>query len=345
MARSKKRETEEILEAVNEPVESPILTREVSVDKIVSTGSTLLDLAISGKRRRGGGVPGGIIVELYGPSGGGKTALAAEICASAQKKGGEVRFCDPEARLDQEYSQIYGVSLGDCFDYYRPDTVSEMFNTHLWNWKPENENVINVFVGDSVAALSTNLEMEEGDKMGMRRAKEFSEGLRKTARLISNNNWLVVFTNQVRQSQTGEVTPGGMGLPFYASLRLRVGPSYLNAKIKKTATVSGKKLEKVIGINSTCKVQKSSIDEPFRESTLSIIFNYGIDTIRTELQYHKDFTGISQYDCFTKNFSDMQSAIEHIEEHDFENQLRERTIDLWEEIEDRFLVTRKTKIR
>ena len=346
MARSKKRETEEIIDAVNKPVDTPYLTKEVSVDQVVSTGSSLLDLAISGKRRRGGGIPGGIIVELYGPSGGGKSALAAEICAASQKKGGDVRFCDPEARLDQEYSQIYGVSLGNSFEYYRPNTVSEMFNDYLWNWEPKNENVINVFVGDSVAALSTDVEMDEEDKMGMRRAKEFSAGLRKTARLIANKNWLVVFTNQVRQSPTGEVTPGGMGLPFYSSLRIRVGPPFANSKIKKSATVAGSKLEKVIGINSVCKITKSSVDEPYREAMISIIFNYGLDTIRSELQYYKDMTGESSYNCFDgKTCASMQSAIAHIEENNLEEQLRERTIDLWENIESKFEVSRKTKTR
>src|SRR5512137_2055750 len=125
-----------------------IVNRPVSVERVVSTGSTLLDLAISGKRRREGGIPGGIIVELYGPSGAGKTAILAEICGSAQKRGGVVKFCDPEARLDQQYTQIYGVSVKtDFFDYHRPDTVSELFHQHLYDWEPKCDG-IPVFAGD-----------------------------------------------------------------------------------------------------------------------------------------------------------------------------------------------------
>ena len=330
-----------------------IIHRKIDVEnaKIVSTGSTLIDLAISGKRRYGGGLPGGIIIELYGPSGAGKTALLAELCGSAQKRGGEVGFDDPEARLDQEYSRIYGVSVStDFFDYHRPNTVSEMFDC-IYGWKPKNPDVVNVRAADSIAALSTNLEMAEGDKMSMRRAKEFSEGLRKTCRMIANKNWLVAFTNQVRQGGTmgGEVTPGGMGIPFYASLRLRVAPAFQKSKILKKVsfTINGHtgEEERVIGINSTVRITKSSIDEPFREAPFSIIFGYGVDDIRANLQYLKDKLGGKSYDAFTKSFVSLDQAVDHIEQSGTETKLREKTIDTWNEIEKQTRIQRKPKKR
>ncbi len=331
-------------------IDLSIINRKIEVEKVpvLSTGSTLLDLAISGNRRYGGGIPGGIIMEIFGPSGFGKTAILAEICASAQSKNGVVRFCDPEARLDQEYTQIYGVNIKDHFDYKRPDTVSELFNEHIWGWEPENTRAINVLAGDSMAALSTDMEMEDADKMGMRRAKEFSEGLRKTCRLIAKNNWLIAFTNQIRQSQTGTVTPGGLGLPFYASLRIEVKPGNPRKIIKKTKIdLSGKakEIEKVIGINSICRIEKSSIDDPHREAPIYIVFGYGIDDVRANLQYIKDISGMTVYEAIDKEFKSMDNAIRYVEENNLEEKLKEKVIDIWEKIEERFVVNRKRKSR
>lgn len=339
--KKRKRSTADMAKDVADTVQSERETfdKEISMEKVISTGSTLLDLAISGGRRRGGGVPGGIIVELFGPSGLGKTALLAMLCANAQKLGGDVRFCDPEARLDKEYSKTYGVSIKEHFEYYRPDTVSELFAKYIYHWEPSNEDVINVLAGDSVAALSTNMEMDddEGDKMGMRRAKEFSEGLRKTARIIANKGWLVVFTNQIRQSPTkGVTTPGGMGLPFYASLRIQLEKPMQHHQIKLKRNVRGVEQEKVIGIHSICTVKKSSIDDPFRKAPIDLIFREGIDDVRANLMWFKQMTKESMYNGITKDFKGIEKAITHIKEEGLENELKDQVIDLWEEIEEAF---------
>jgi RecA/RadA recombinase len=323
-----------------------LVNREVSMDKIISTGSTLLDLAISGKRRRGGGLPGGIIVETFGGPSLGKTALLAEECGSVQSQGGDAQFADPEARLDEEYTKIYGVSLKDHFMYFRPDTVTELFSK-FYTWKPKNPNVINAMFGDSLAALSTDLELDndEGDKMGMRRAKEFSQELRKTCRIIAKNNWLVSLSNQVRQGQMSVTTPGGFAIPFYASLRIHVEKPR-DHKIFKTAKIANKEVKKVIGINSICTIVKSSIDEPYRRVPICITFNYGVDDIRANLQYMKDFTGCTVYDCLDgKTYQSIENAIQYIEKTSLEKKLKEQTIDLWEDIEKKLHVERKPKQR
>jgi len=316
--------------------------REEFRSGVLSTGSTLLDLAISGKRIRGGGVPGGIIMEIYGPYASGKTAILAEICASAQRNGGKVRFLDPEARLDQEYARIYGVSLSEE-DYYRPNTVSEAFAL-IQDWEPGNSNTINVIATDSLAALSTEMELDKGDKMGMRRAKEFSEGFRKTARLIAKNNWIVACTNQVREGEYGETTPGGFAIPFYSSLRIRVGQT---GKIeRKTRISSGKEVSKVIGIESLCYIRKSTVDDPFREAPIWIVFGYGIDDVRGNLQWLKDMEKSSVYVAPDgKGFQGMEQAISHVEGNSLQEKLREQVISLWEEVEAKFVADRKPKIR
>lgn len=316
-------------------------------DSVISTGSTLLDLTISGSKVRGGGIPGGIIVEIYGPSSAGKTSVLSEICASALKRQGHVRLLDPEARIDEEYSRIFGVEL-DKTDYHRPDTVTEMFDS-IYKWSPPDAPTgsCNVVATDSLAALSSKLEMsDKGDKMAGRRiAKDFNEGLRKTCRLIKKNNWLIVNTNQIRMGDAGEITPGGKGLPFYASLRIRVGPPQQNKYIEKIVKFKGKDHERIIGIKSTCTVKKSSIDIPYRHCDVYIIFNYGIDDIRANLQYIKSITKETTYDVFDKQCKNMVNAIDHIEKNNLVSDLKEKTIDYWEELNDKFMVKREPKVR
>lgn len=316
-------------------------TRKINVDLLVSSGSTLLDLAISGKRRRGGGIPGGMLMEMFGGEGSGKTALLAEICASAQNKGGDVRFLDPEARLDKEYARIYEMNLKE-HDYFRPETVSEVFK-RIDDFRPKNPNTINVIGTDSLAALSTELEMEKGDKMGMRRAKEFSEGFRKMARKIASENLLLACTNQTRQGEFGDVTPGGRAVAFYSSLRLQTKQKGL---IHVEKDFHGKKVKKTIGIESSVFVKKSTIDDPYREAMIYIVFGYGIDDIRGNLQYIKDMQNETKYMCpGDKGYVSMAKAIEYVEREGLENDLREQVITLWEEIEHKFDQNRKRKKR
>ncbi len=308
--------------------------------KTISTGSTLLDLALSGGRCEEGGVPGGILLEVFGKPSAGKSSILSEIGGSVQEKGGEVYFQDPEARLDAKYCQIYGLNI-DPKNYSKPDTVTEVFDT-LNKWDPSSKK-INAMCVDSLAALSTNLELEKGDKMGMRRAKEFSEGLRKTCRIIEKNNWIVACSNQVRQGDFGDITPGGRSTEFYCSARIKIMP--MGKVVKKKKLSSGKEIEKVMGIQSRCTIVKSSIDDPYRTADIYIVFGYGIDDVRANLQYRKDMLKETTYDCFTKTYQSMDKAIQYIEENNLQKKLKKEVIILWNEIESLFKVNRRRKNR
>lgn len=347
--RRKKKADPTSAEAVRKGVSRPRKKKQKRIiTNTISTGSTLLDLNISGGVIRGGGIPGGIIMEVYGPHSAGKTAILSELCASAQVNGGDVHFSDPEARLNKEYCRTYGMEI-DKSRYSRPDTVEEMFRT-IWDWnpRPRKKNSICVLAEDSLAALSTKLEMDGEDKMGMRRAKMFSEGLRKSARLIAQKNWIIACSNQERDGQMGgPVTPGGRGIPYYASLRMRIKQHYPKGKILKTRSVGskGRKVNKVIGIWSDIEITKSSLDEPFRITPVYIIFGHGIDDVRANLQWMKDMTGTTKYDAIDKKFGQIEPAIKFIEDYDLEGALREEVIDMWEEIQEKFRVERKKKKR
>ena len=330
---------DDVAQIMEEAGKDIVKEKELDYTKMLSSGSTLLDLAISGNR--GGGIPGGIIMEVYGAAGSGKTAILSELGASAQSHGGQVMFLDPEARLDQQYAKIYGIELNKK-DYHRPDQVEEMFDL-IFNWQPDKSDVINVVATDSLAALSSALEMESQDKMGMRRAKLFSEGLRKVARVISNNGWIIACSNQVREGQFGETTPGGLAIPFYSSLRIRINQAN---KIEKEIDVNGKKVKKALGIVSTCYIKKSTIDDPFRECKVFIRFGYGLDNIMGNLQYLKDMTRNTLYECPDgKKYQSVDKAILYIEENKLQKKLETNTIAIWMEVEQKFKMVRQPKVR
>ena len=316
---------------------------------IISTGSTLLDLAISGGRVRGGGLPGGILVEAFGPSGSGKTVLLSEIAGAVQRQGGEIMFADPEARLNKQFASMFGLDLSDEA-YSRPDTVTDLFKS-INEWAPKSfkKKLINGIFADSLAALSTKMEMEnkEGDKMGMRRAKEFSEELRKSARTLVKNNYLMVCSNQVRVNMDAGpygqkyITPGGEAIGFYSSLRLRFTKP---EKIKDKVKVVGKEVTRVIGVEVLIDVFKSSIWKPYRTAPVCILFDYGIDDIRANLQYIKDYTKNNKYYVGETELDiSLEKSIKMVERDALEDELKEQVIDLWEVIESKFEKERKPK--
>jgi len=316
---------------------------------MVSTGSTLLDLAISGGRKRGGGIPTGIFVEVFGPKAAGKTVLLCEIAGGVQRGGGEVMFKDPEARLNKQFARMFDLDVSKL-DYDTPNTVPEVFKP-IREWEPEDTSKINGVFADSLAALSTDMEMEDKDQYGMRRAKEFSEELRKTCRILTERNLLLVGSNQVRvNTDAGPFgqkysAPGGEALAFYASLRLQFK---YTTKITKQRTIQGKTVKKTIGVQSTVYVEKSSVWQPYNEATLTILFDYGIDDIRENLQFLKDYTKASVYTLDGQSLhKSMDSAIELVEQEGPSaiKLLRNEVIDLWGEIQDKFKSERKPKLR
>ena len=348
------------IQAGEEPLSSQMKRKKgISITKeydgnfgtIISTGSTLLDLAISGGRVHGGGLPGGILIEAFGPSQSGKTVLLSEIAGAIQRQGGDIMFADPESRLNRQFALMFGLNVTEE-NYSIPNTVTEVFGAaRKWKPVPAKRSAINGIFADSLAALSTDMEMDsdEGDKMGMKRAKEFSEQLRRTCRMITENNYLMVCSNQVRENvgaseyQPKTSTPGGKAMGFYSSLRLQ----FTNPKkIKRKKSIAGKERERVIGVETTIEVFKSSIWKPYHSAPVTIIFDYGIDDIRQNLQFIKDYTKFTTYTLGGEKIGQsMEEAIAYIESENLEDTLKEEVITLWEDVESKFETVRKTKRR
>jgi len=335
----------QMIQRSEEPLK-PLELYEGDTTTVVSTGSTLLDLAISGTRIRGGGIPIGIMVEVSGLEGIGKTVLLSEIGGAVKARNGDMVFFDPEGRINKHFARMFGVELDDD-NYDMPKTVVELF-TRLREWEPEREPA--VALADSLAALSTEMEMESEDKMGGKRAKDFSQELRKTCLLLPQNKLLLVCTNQLRENMGGGpyspkyVTPGGKAIPYYSSLRLRFHGS--GKKVKKEVQIAGKKVERVVAIESEIEVIKSTVDKPYRTAPFKIIFDYGVDDIGPNLQFIKQFTSNNTYTIGDDSLGrELDGAIKMIEEHGMENELREQVINLWTDIESKFKQERKPKSR
>ena len=315
---------------------------------MTSTGSTDLDLAITGEVSPEGGVPAGIFVELFGPNSSGKTVLLLEMGGYLQRNGGETFFNDPEGRINKGFAKQFGYNM-DAITVKEPDTVSGVFK-NFRNWNPPKNDKVHGFLIDSLAALSTNMEMEkeEGDKMGGRRGKEYSEGFRKSCREIKKNNYLMLASNQLRDSfaPVGEkfTTTGGNAAKFYASVRLRLfSPEKVKSKEK---TIGKKVVKKVVGTKVKVEVYKNSCDVAYRTAYIYIMNGYGIDDIRANLQYVKDYTKNKIYQVRdTKLDISLDKSCQIVEKENLESKLKKEVIELWHMIEDKFKIERKPKKR
>lgn len=267
------------------------------VTEWISTGSTMLDLAIS--NRPNGGLPVGRIIEITGLEASGKSLVAAHALADTQKKGGLAVYIDTENAVSREYLEAIGINLKDML-YIPLETIEDIFDAMdsiVESVRKNSKSRIVTIVVDSVAGASTKQEMAaDYDKDGWATSKAIilSKAMRKITNFVGRERICLIFTNQLR-TRLGVTfgdqwtTSGGKAIAFHSSVRLRL-KSVGQIKLAKSAD----KPEAVVGITTRAQVVKNRMGPPLRSVDYDIYFDSGIDDFGSWLTMMKNYNLVAQ---------------------------------------------------
>ena len=256
------------------------------IKEFISTGSSILDLAIS--NRPNGGIAVGRITEINGLESSGKSLIGTHILAETQKKGGLAVYIDTETSVSREWLETIGIDVQNLL-YLHVETVEDIFecieNIVTKIRESDRDRLVTILV-DSLAAASTKVEMEaDFDKDGWATAKAIviSKAMRKITQMVGRERVALVFTNQLRQKlgvMFGDpwTTSGGKALPFHSSTRIR---------LKNMGQIKDTK-KNTLGMKARAQIIKNRLGPPLRHADFNLYFDSGIDDKGSWLQVMKD---------------------------------------------------------
>jgi len=246
------------------------------IKDFISTGSSMLDLAIS--NREDGGIAVGRITEINGLESSGKSLLASHILAETQKKGGIAVYMDTETSVSRDFLEAIGVDVSKLL-YLHFECVEDIFEAIediITKVRESDKDRLVTILVDSLAATSTKVEIEadfEKDGYATTKAIVISKALRKITQMIGRQKVALVFTNQLRQKlgvMFGDpwTTSGGKALPFHASTRVR---------LKNMGQIKDSKKKNILGMKCRAQIIKNRLGPPLRHADYDMYFDSGID--------------------------------------------------------------------
>ena len=312
----------------------------------ISTGSSILDLAIS--NRKNGGLPVGRITELTGLEASGKSLLAAHLLANTQKKGGLAVYIDTENAMNEDFAKCIGIDVSKML-YIQLETVEDIFEVIeniITKVRESDKDRLVTIVVDSVAAATTKVEQaDDFDQTGWATQKAIilSKAMRKITQMIGRQRICLIFTNQLRVklgAMFGDpyTTSGGKAIGFHASCRLR-----LKAAGQIKVKVNGK--DQVIGIKTKAQVVKNRMGPPLRTAEFNILFDSGIDDYGSWLQIMKDAKLVAQAGAWYTYTDELTGEIIKFQSKEFESKILndpERKDRLYNQICDSMIMDYKT---
>jgi len=309
--------------------------------KLFSSGSQLLDSVL------GGGWAGGRIVNVVGDSSTGKTLLAIEAAANfaRQHKDGDIWYSEAESAFDEGYAEALGFPL-ERVEFREPETIEDVFEEleDICNKYPES-NPSSLYMLDSLDALSDRgeLEREIDDKTyGMGKAKILSQLFRRLVSELGDKNITFFIISQIRENigvTFGKryVRAGGKSLQFYASQII-----YLAHMKMLVRTIKG--IERPNGIQIKAKCEKNKIGLPFRTCEFPLIFGFGIDDLRGNLEWLKSIKRLDKFDLDDKSLVSFMRSIDKLSDTEYEDicaDVAEVVKKEWNNIEQGFAPSRK----
>lgn len=316
-----------------------------NVDEWISTGSTMVDLAIS--NRPNGGFPVGRITEITGLEASGKSLLAAHALVSTQKKDGLAVYIDTENAVSREFLEAIGLDLEKML-YVPLETIEDIFEsieTIVESVRKASKKRLVTIVVDSIMGASTKVEMAgDYDKDGWATTKAIllSKAMRKITNMIGRERVCLIFTNQLRTRlgvSFGDpwTTAGGKAVAFHSSVRLRL-KSVGQIKLK----VEGR--DEILGMQTRCQVIKNRMGPPLRSVDYDIYFDSGIDDYGSWLEVMKNYNLVTQAGAWYTWVNPDTAEVVKFQSKEFESKLlanEEMKNEVYKAICDKYILNYK----